>query len=505
MKKIHILILAVISLTVAFSCSNFEELNTNPNAATTVSPELLTTQLMRGFRFWNPNPADFVSGNLFCKHITVLAGSNPYQYYYSFSPYGSLAGGTFPTLKKIEEFAKGNPAESSFQGLALFFRAGAGGATFGVGDIPYSEAGLAEEGITRPKYDKQADIIVEMLKYYKAAEEKFALGKNFGSCDIMYNGDASKWRKLCNFSQLNLIQLISKKATTEQKARFAEIVAANNLFTSNADNFQLVYSDNPNASHPFYSGEGQRLGTAVSKLVVDELKKLKDRRLFYFAEPAKALIASGKLETDFDAYEGAPTELAGDKLAVNNAAGKYSLLNIRYTLLKAGDPFLKVSYAEQCFILAEAVEEGWITGNAKDYYEKGVKAQLTYYMNLPSAQTGVHNMKITQAYIDGYFTDEAAYKTSGTKIDRLRQIWTQRWLLDFFTGTLNYNNFLRTGWPLFPLDPATSMNPDDKTKYPQRWKYPTSELTQNPDNYKKAVDEQYGGYDGINEVPWWLK
>ena len=181
------------------------------------------------------------------------------------------------------------------------------------------------------------------------------------------------------------------------------------------------------------------------------------------------------------------------------------MINIRYTLLKAGDPFLKNSYAEQCFILAEAVEEGWITGNAQTYYENGVKAQLSYYMNLASAQTGFHNMKITQSYIDGYFTDEAAYKTTGTKEDRLHQIWTQRWLLDFFTGTQNYNNFLRTGWPLFPLDPATSMNPDDKTKYPLRWKYPTTELTQNPDNYQKAVDEQFGGYDGINEVPWWLK
>jgi hypothetical protein len=506
MKNLTYIFIALIALMTAGSCSNFEELNTDPNAATTVSPEMLTTQLMKNaYRFWNPNAADFVSGNLFCKHIAVLAGANPYQYYYSFSPYGSLTGGAFPTLKKIEEFAKGNPAEPSFQGIALFFRAGGGGATFSVGDIPYSEAGLATEGITRPKYDKQANIIVDMLKYYKAAEEKFALGKNFGTCDIMYNGDASKWRKLCNLAQLNLIQLISKKATAEQKARFAAIVAANNLMTSNADNFQLVYTDNANASHPFYNGEGQRLGTAVSKLVVDELRKLNDRRLFYFAEPAKYLIAAGKKETDFDAYEGAPTELAGDKLAVNNAAGKYSLLNIRYTLLKAGDPFLKTSYAEQCFILAEAVEEGWITGDAKDYYEKGVKAQLTYYMNLPSAQTGVHNMKITQAYIDGYFTGEAAFKTTGTKIDRLRQIWTQRWLLDFFTGTLNYNNFLRTGWPLFPLDPATSMNPEDKTKYPLRWKYPTSELTQNPDNYKKAIDEQFGGNDGINVAPWWLK
>jgi hypothetical protein len=227
--------------------------------------------------------------------------------------------------------------------------------------------------------------------------------------------------------------------------------------------------------------------------------------LFYFAEPAQYLITTGKPEDDFTAYEGAPTELAADQLAINNQAGKYSLINKRYTLLRAGDPGLKFSYAEQCFIIAEAIEEGWVTGNARDYYENGVEAQLNYYMNLPSAQTGVHNMKITQAYIDGYFTGAAAYATAGTKTDRLHQIWMQRWLLDFFTSNLNYQNFLRTGYPVFPLDPATSMNPDDKTVYPKRWKYDTGELATNPVNYKKAVDEQFGGYDGINEVPWWLK
>jgi hypothetical protein len=70
---------------------------------------------------------------------------------------------------------------------------------------------------------------------------------------------------------------------------------------------------------------------------------------------------------------------------------------------------------------------------------------------------------------------------------------------------LDYPQFLRTGYPPFPLDPSTSMNPDDKTVYPKRWKYPTDEQVTNPVNYKKAINDQYGGYDGINQIPWWLK
>ncbi len=512
MKKIHYIFLAIIFLTIATSCSKFEELNTNPDVPTTVTPELLLTQLQKdSYRFWNPNPTDWGTAQLWSKHCALLeTNPNPYQYYYSFNPFGGF--GSFQkltNLSRMVEFSKGSPAEPSFKGMELFMKASYGyGMTLDMGDIPYSEAGKAEEGIIKPKYDKQADVFVSILKDLQAAEVFFAEGKNFGG-DFMYGGNAGKWRKLSNAMQLKVLQTISKKITAEQKSRFAEIVAAGNLMTDNSDIFQLVYSDNPNATHPFWNGENRRINLGVSNIVVDALRNFNDRRLFYFAEPAKYLITAGKLENDLAAYEGVPTELSADKLAGNNAAGKYSLINKRYTLPRAGDPMLKFTYSEQCFIIAEAIEEGWVSGNAKDYYENGVKAILKYYKDLPAVTAipaNLHGMAITQAYIDGYFTGEAAYKTGGTKADRLKQIWMQRYLLDFFQGSADaYKNFLRTGSPDFPLDPATSMNPDDKNVYPKRWKYPTSELTTNLANYQKAVDEQYNGYDGINEVPWWLK
>lgn len=509
MKNIKYIFSAVFLLSFAISCNNFDELNTNPDAATTVSSDMLATQILKdAYRFWNPNPTDFSTGNLWCKHTAKLeTNPNPYQYYYSYYPFGGFGSYKKLTdLKWMVEFSKGSPYESSFKGLELFMKASYGlSATLDMGDVPYSEAGKAEEGITQPKYDKQADVFVSILNDLKAAEEFFAAGKNF-SGDIMFGGDVTKWRKLSNAMQLKVLQILSKKITPDQKARFAAIVNANNLMTSNADNFQLVYSENPNSSHPFWNGENIRINTGVSKLLVDELKRLEDRRLFYFAEPAKYLIEGGKLENEYDAYEGAPTEISADALALNNQSGKYSLINKRYVDAKAGDPMLKFTYAEQCFIIAEAIEEGWVNGNAKDYYENGVKAMLNYYRTLPSASTGNHGMAITQDYIDNYFNGAAAYATAGTKTDRLHQIWMQRWFIDFFQGNgLNYQEFIRTGYPNFPLNPATSMNPDDQTVYPKRWKYPTDEQVTNPENYKKAIDEQFGGYDGINEIPWWLK
>ena len=509
MKKLKLLYIVVISLIVVTSCNNFEKLNTDPDSPSSPTPDMLATQVLRdAYRFWNPNQYDFSTGNLWCKHTAILeTNPNPYQYYYSYWPYGSFDGYLRLTnLKRMVEFSTGSQYESSFKGLALYLKASAAfGMTLDMGDIPYSEAGMAEEGITKPKYDKQADVFVEILDDLQSAEQYFANGENFDG-DIMFGGDVTKWRKLCNAMQLKVLQTMSKKISSDQKSRFAQIVAAGNLMTSNDDNFQLVYTETSNSNHPFWNGEDMRIYVGVSKLVVDALKNLQDRRLFIFAEPAQALINAGKLESDYDAYQGAPTELSAEQLALNNEAGNYSLLNKRYVEYKAGDPMLYFTYSEQCFIIAEAIEEGWLGGSAKDYYENGVKAILSYYMTLPSAATGNHGMPITQAYIDNYFTGAAAYATAGTKTDRLHQIWMQRYLLDFFQGNgLNYPQFLRTGYPDFPLDPNTSMNPDDKTVYPKRWKYPTSELVTNPVNYQKAINDQYSGYDGINQTPWYLQ
>ena len=472
---------------------------------------LATTVLKNIYRFWNPNPTDWGTAQLWGKHCTNLQNNpNPYQYYSSYYPYGGFGGAqNLTALKRMVEFAAGNPQLPSYEGLALFLKASYGfSTTLDMGDIPYSEAGMAEDGITQPKYDKQADVFVSVLADLKAAEEKFAQGVNF-SGDIMLGGNAAKWRRLCNAMQLRVINTISKKATADQKARFAAIVAAGNLMTGNADNFQLNYLDNTNATYPFYNGEGMRINLAISKLMVDALKSVNDRRLFYFAEPAASKITGGLLENDFAAYEGAPSELSPNVLDLNRAAGNYSLINKRYasSASRIGDPYIYFTYAEQCFIIAEAIEEGWVTGSAQTYYENGVKAMLDYYRTLSTViQSNLHGMPITQAYIDGYFTGEAAYKTAGTKLQREQQIWMQRYFIDFFQGGgMAYRTFQRTGYPVFPINPATSLNTAAPTQVPKRNMYPTSEITTNPVNYKKAVDEQFGGFDEVNQTPWWLK
>jgi hypothetical protein len=162
-----------------------------------------------------------------------------------------------------------------------------------------------------------------------------------------------------------------------------------------------------------------------------------------------------------------------------------------------------MTFAEQQLILAEARLLGWITtGNAQTYYEEGVKAALAEVMTTKASYA--HDNAIDQAYINGYFTGEAAFKTTLT--DQLKQIWMQRYFLHFMQDAeSSYLEYRRNNYPVFPINPSTSLNMNNKNGLPMRWLYPGSETDYNRENLIEALDRQYEGYDEINKLMWVLK
>lgn len=332
----------------------------------------------------------------------------------------------------------------------------------------------------------------------------FAQGVQFDGDPTPYNGDPDKWRRATNSFALKVLMSLASKAGDANlniKSRFAEIVNSGELLQPNTGFLGLEYSTtNP---HPL-SGTNDLFTsrTIVSHLVLGNLKALNDRRLFYFADPAKSLIAGGKTESDSTAYQGANVTDDYNEITANLIANKYSLINSRYLKVQAGDPRIMVSYAEQQLILAEASILGWIDGNAKDYYESGVKAALAGYMSV--ATSYVHGNPITASYIDSYFTGEAAFKSAPN--DQLKQIWLQRYLLQFMQDPISaYFVIRRTGYPVIPINPATSLNVNNPDALPVRWLYPSSELNYNKENLIEALNRQYGGVDDINNKMWLLK
>jgi hypothetical protein len=508
MKKIlkkagSVMLLGAIFLA---SCNKFDVINTNPNATEKVNASLLATKIiLQNLKFQGRDAKAFLSDNGLSKYIaygneTMLSSQYNYLGAADFTPMTMI-----PNINSMVDYAKGSSMESSYLGLAKFSRAFMFYyLTMEVGDIPYSTTGLGGTGEIKPKYDSQEDVFKGILDELKEADALFAKGVKFDGDPTPYNGDPDKWRRATNSFALKVLMSLSNKAgdaNLNVKGRFADIVNAGEILQANTGFLGLIYSStNP---HPL-SGTNDLFTsrTIVSHLVLSNLKDLNDRRLFYFADPAKSLIAHGLQQSDTAAYVGAYVGDDYNTITANLIADKYSLLNSRYLKVQAGDPRIMVSYGEQQLILAEAGILGWINGNVQSYYESGVRSVLSRYMSADASFA--HGMPITQSYIDNYFTDDAAFKTDANA--QLQQIWLQRYLLNFMQDPISaFFEQRRTGYPVFPINPATSLNVNNKNAIPVRWLYPSSELNYNKQNLIDALNSQYGGVDEINNKMWLLK
>lgn len=506
-KLIKKSILICISMAVVLTgCEQFDEINTNPDATTTVSASLLCTNVvLRTCRFSGDAKA-YITQNALPKYVGYAnEGQMDEQYnkIYS-SSFGAMT--ILPNIEQMVLAAKGSVLEDSYKGVAkfarayMFFRL-----TMEMGDIPYSESGLGEQGLFRPKYDTQEEVFTGILNELKEADQYFANGRTFTGDPTPYAGNPEKWRRATNSLALKILMTLSKKenlASLDVKKRFADIVAAGYILEPTTGYFGLNYSTQN--KHPL-SGTSNLFTsrTVLSSLLVNNLKKLNDRRLFYYGEPAASLITAGKSQSDTAAYAGVDVDIDHAAMNAGHSANKYSVLNKRYLTEHATEPRMLLSYGEQQLILAEARVRGWITtGTAEEYYQDGVKSSLAAIMATKSNYA--HNRPIDQNYINSYFKGEAAFKT--TSDEQLKQIWMQRYLLNFMQDAqYSFFEYRRNTYPEFPINPATSLNENNVNGIPMRWMYPGSETNYNRENLIIALDRQYDGYDEINKLMWLLK
>lgn len=488
-------------------CTNFEEINTNPDAATNPSPSMICTNvILKTVKFNGKDAHAFLQPNALSKYVGYVNQSQmPTQY----NEIGSGDFGTMTILPNVDQMiltSEGSVQQSSYQGLGSFARAWMFYYnTMQMGDIPYSEANLGQTGNFRPSYDSQEEVFRGILDELAEADDHFATGVTFSGDPTPYAGDPDKWRRASNSFALKVLMSLSKKTGSSSlniKERFAQIVAENKLLEANTGFLGLNYSSVN--IHPL-SGTNDLFTsrTIVSTTLIDNLKLLNDKRLFYVADPSVKQKSAGIDESVADAYVGADLSVDYATLTANHLLGEYSLINSRYLKEATSEPRMMVTFAEQQLILAEARILGWIsTGTAKDYYESGVKAALAAMMATNGSYA--HGNAIDQAYIDGYFTGEAAFKASAN--DQLKQIWLQRYILNFMQdATHAYFEFRRTSYPEFPLDPSTNLNQENPNGFPMRWLYPSTETNTNRENLIEALDVQYEGYDEVNKIMWLLK
>ncbi|RFS21930.1 SusD/RagB family nutrient-binding outer membrane lipoprotein [Chitinophaga silvatica] len=476
------------------SCTKgMEQMNVNPNESTNTQPEYLLSTVMSGTAYGYQQDAYFDKPASAGRYITMVLNEGNDKFNWGGVDWGS----TFSRLSTNHEMMKVATKQGQLQYVTIgkiFDAFNFAYLTDLYGDIPYTEAlQLKETRNSHPKYDQQKDIYPALLKELKDANDELANTKieMVKSYDPMYNGNYTQWRKFANSLRLRMLLRISKNypnAFTEMQ----EIINDPQkypIFISNNDNAELPYygaiKDNSWPGGPLNGAYSEFDKRKPSKEVVDFLLQRNDPRLQVWIAPRdSAQPAFNGRTVDNKLYVGVPNAVTEPYL-YNGGNGFMSRLNPTYSLDKS--PLVKASmmtYSEVCFILAEVVQAGKVTvpnKTAEDLYLEGIKSSMRFY-------------GVEQAAINADYFKQASVIYNGT----LEQLIGQKWISNFLKGSEGWFDHRRTGYPAFVLGPVSAFK-----VIPKRYMYPLSELSNNADQYNKAVS--VFGKDDQFTLMWYLK
>lgn len=391
------------------------------------------------------------------------------------------------------------------------------------GDVPYSEAGRPNE-FSYPKYDTQESIYMDMLNELDQAQANLSGGTaQMGNQDVYFQGNAASWKKFANSLMLRLAMRLSKVDPATAQT-WVQKAVSNGLITSNAENVKLEHpggvttDDSAEPYAKIFAHEDKEF--FLSEGFVNLLASTEDPRLGLIGcvceDPSISIQNSAYQlgDPNPEIQKGLPggynnskgsSWFIGKKVAefnndeyLANYTSMYSVPN-RYTYSDPTSPTFIVTYAQTQLLLAEAAVRGWVSGDAKSYYENGVRAALEQFSQFPNG-TRLYQQYMTTAAIDAYL---AANPFDGS----LKQINTQYWINCFCDEYESFANWRRTGYPeLTPTyDPA---NPYGMTatdgSIPRRFIYPSTESQVNSTHYEEAVGKLNKG-DSFESRMWWDK
>lgn len=486
MKKTIITAISfAISLNFISCTKSFEELNTDPNRIDKVTPGSLVTPTVygmssyfttRSYDFtWQimqvglPNPS--VANGIHRYELNETAGNGTWNTAYRY-------------LRNIREMEQAATSYNHpiYQAVANTLKVYIVSIlTDSFGDIPFSEAMMAEEGINTPKFDTQEEIYKNFIELLESANTIYTTAeKNMDGNDLLYSNNRNLWRKFNNSLLLRTWLRLSKRTEYDSYNRIKAILdnpTEYPIFESNTDAaFVKITGESP---YDYAWGRRQDYVNfeAMSEFFVNMLNDLEDPRRPLFMRPATRLVNN---KPEPIGYKGIPSAHSGDESQFDfNPSTPNGDLMIYETL---GTEIIEVlmSYAEVEFIKAEVALHFGNLQAAQTAYERGVSAAITQWKDgtVPA----------------NYFENPKA-KFNGT----LEQIMNQKYIALFFNDYQQWFEYRRTGYPLLP-----------KTEYmwhdgvmPTRFMYHNDVRRFNPENYKIAA-ERIGGDNVLTKV-WWEK
>ena len=503
MRKVKFLTLILLAGIFTFSsCTkHWEELNTNPNNPSDVPATNILGYVIQGIgrSFFN----DWQGMNNFLSYagqVTKIQYTDEAHYVYRESTVNAAWRDYYRYLYNLQTIIKkandgdNDRNEQHLKAAAMVLSAMLWQmATDQWEVIPFREALKGDDPNhpnTNPKYDTQDTIYYAINDMLKTASNLLAnpAGGPLGEGDILFNGDLSKWEKFAN--SLRLRVAIRMSYVDENKAReiFNEVIGGNlPIMQSNDDNAFIWWPGSNPWYEPWYYNRHvrNRDDHGMAKTIIDTLLSFNDPRIGVYAKPY--------------AYDSLGNPIYVGQVEGAGTNTNVSRIGTRFRDDPAGfTPLMR--YAEVEFILAEAAQRGLITGDAKAYYEAGVRASMK--------ENG-----IADTLIDAYLANpkvawDSAYAfhmsqgpAGPTYDDHLAKIYIQKWIALFKQGQEVWAEQRRTDFPPLPEAPLSPYGTHNRQ--PFRYPYPVDEKNLNGANYHAAVDGLGIKDDFWGRQMWW--
>jgi hypothetical protein len=366
------------------------------------------------------------------------------------------------------------------------------------GDIPFTEASKGSENLT-PKYDAQQVIYDSLFaSLTQAASITNGTGDVLLAADPVYGqtagitatAQAAKWVKLANSLHARAAMRISQADANKAKSELVKALAGP-VMTSNADNAFIAYPGgtiaNPLCTN-WLGCAGTRDDQRISKRFVDTLKITGDPRLAKYAAPTDASLAADATPCD-STFRGFPNGIneAGKttlpkNTCTNKTMGLGDFSRPSLTIRGQTSPSYIMTYSELLFIQAEAVQRGWIAGDAKALYEAAITASMD--------QWGV-----AAGDIAAYLAKPGVVYNPAIG---LKQIAYEKWVSLFNLENEAFAEWRRLDYPVLTPGPFAKTN-----TVPTRLPYPAIETSLNGDNLTAASTAQSNV--SISGKVWWDK
>ena len=460
MKKSYYRYRYLAYLVLLASCNNFdEEINKNPNQPSTALPPQLLASAMLSLPELSSSPegefmAQYLAEAQYVNASLYPQASTSFYWIYR-EPLIDIQ-----TVLNTTEVA-GYRMIANILKSYFFWHI-----TDRWGDVPYREALQGLEELT-PYYETQEAIYDDIFSVLEDVNSTTVLGSMPN--DIMYEGDFSKWKKLANTMRLLMALRLSNIDPVKGEQEFNKALT-DGVLESNEDNFVFKHLANANVQNYWYGQievQSREWWTLTAGLV-DKMKPVDDPRLPVYGNPNRT---AGE-------YVG---QLYGD--VENFDTEEYSLLGS--PIWEQDAPVYLVTYAQVLFAKAEAAKLGWIPGD-------DVEAEANYSLAIENSilqWTGS-----TDGTTELLAQPDVAYDAGNA----MKLIGTQRWLHLFMHGYEAWAEWRRTGFPDDLVSPGG-------VEVPRRQMYVDAEQFNNTDNYKEAVQRQFGGAESLYGRIWWDK